>query len=32
MGAREDVFDCEVFFVTVEAVWGKRVFGLIIKE
>jgi len=22
MGAREDVFDCEVSFVTVEAVWG----------
>ena len=31
MEAREDVFDCEVFFVTlatIEAVWGKRVFGL----
>jgi len=24
MGAREDVFDCEGFFVTVEAVWGEE--------
>ena len=32
MGARKDVFDCQVFFMTVEAVWGERVFGLVMKE
>ena len=32
-GQEKMCFDCEFFFVTVEAVGGgKRVFGLIIKE
>ena len=32
MGAREDVFVCEVFFVTVEAVWGEESVWVDYKE